>query len=238
MAETQKEKEERLNARGGGQLPKTNAKGTAMAPKLMYRGSVEFRHDLFKLGISTMLKNVSYKKFEPDLHKVPHVHFFHSHDMKGKKLLHSASVGGHFHEVTVEWNEDPTTGELSIKSMKCGPPLRTAQRRLKKGGVKSVIEPVRFETGEDDTFDEAGDVVEGRAVTTYEYDRHVHDIEYMGSEMLSPEKLKRQQESDKAALRGMVQAQPDLLQNPGEAKPGPASGDEGEGTGDPNLTET
>lgn len=188
--------------------------------KLAWKGHTEFRHDLFKLEVAVMKKNVSYKKFEPDLKNVEHAHFFHSHDMKGKVLLHSQAVGGHFHEVKVVWGKE-ADGTPFIEKLICGEPLRQVQKRTKGGRVKTVIEPVRFETGTaavDDTDEDER--------TGFEVDDHRHELTYMGSEMISPEKLKQKKEADKAALAGMMAAQPGLF-----APPDPKTGKQAASTG-------
>lgn len=189
------DKESRLNSKASSQL-KT---------KLSWKGSREFRHDLFKLELATMRKNTSYKKFHPALEPVPHVHFFHSHDMKGRENIHCQAVGGHFHEVTSEWGEEPD-GTPFIKSTKCGPALRQVQKRTRGGKMKTVIEPVKWAMG-----DAAIDDSDEDSVTGYETDEHTHKVVYHGSELISPERIRQSQEGDKAKLAAMMAAQPSLV---------------------------
>lgn len=210
-----KEKEERLNARASAPAQREPQKLTT---RLSWKGDLEFRHDLFKLLITDMKKNTSYKAFDPKLEEVPHVHFFHSHDMKGKQNVHCQAVGGHFHEVTIKWGEDKD-GNLVILSAECGPPLRIGQKRLRNGKVKSLVERVRFKKAVDPEDEDDPEY-------TYLVDDHRHEIEYRGSEMISPAKLRQQREADKAKLAQMLAAQPSLASTTEKAKPGETAGDD------------
>jgi hypothetical protein len=163
------------------QQPKSSI---AVQPKIIQRGAKTFRHDLFKATVGSTLKNVGIKKYQPELVKVEHVHFFHSHDAKGQGSKHTTAAVGHFHEV--EQYIDPATGYPAVK---CGPALRKVQKRMKNGFMKSFIEPVTFEDGNT-----------GQTVT----DSHTHEFEYLGSEELSPDKNKQRQKQDAEALRAMM----------------------------------
>lgn len=55
-------------------------------------------HDLFKLEVATMAKDISWNE-TPEYLRVEHVHFYHTIDSDGRKQEHSTATGGHFHEV-------------------------------------------------------------------------------------------------------------------------------------------
>lgn len=187
----QTEKENRLNAR------------TTTGPELralQWRGQRSFRHDLFKLGVAPMKKNVSYTQYSPKFEDVEHTHFFHSHDMKGRENAHCSMVGGHFHAIEIEWGEKED-GTPFVKRTKCGPPLRNAVKIYGKQR-RVVTEQVKFCTGKYVDPDTQHVSVE------YEFDEHTHKIEYYHSEMISPDKVKAQQMEDKKALAAMMAALP------------------------------
>lgn len=159
-------------------------------PQPVWKDAVSFRHDLFKCEISKMRKNVSYKPFEPQLEEVPHTHFFHSVDMKGRKQKYTNSVGGHFHEITVDWTK---TGPDGGPLVKCGPALREVQTKLRNGAMKTEIAKIRFATLEEGVF---------------EHDEHTHQVSYLNSEIISPAKIRAQQEEDKSKVQSMVASAP------------------------------
>jgi len=179
MSETKEQKEARLNARlsqpvaeqapvteqkpqvqqrqqPAQELPKHFEKldGPAQpAPRIVWKAAKEFRHDLVKCQVGTMLKNVSYKKYQPQIEEVAHEHFFHSVDMQGNPNRYTQMVGGHFHEILIDWDRtDPKTGGPLIT---CGPALHEVERRLKSGRTKKYIEPVQYEVA--DGMDEEGE---------------------------------------------------------------------------------
>ena len=192
--------------------------GKFEAQPVVWKGHREFRHDLFKLEVKEMKKNVSYKKYEPDLQSVEHAHFYHSVDMKGRPNKYSAAVGGHFHEVIVEHDE-----QGNIVGAKCGPALRESQKKLKNGRVKTVIEPVKFAKADYD----AEDPEEAAEAVKYIHDEHVHPLRYMHSEMISPDKIRQKQEADSSRLAKMMQADPNIVQGSQSRKTEP-EGDGGE----------
>lgn len=220
MAESKEEREQRLNAKTQVQA---EARPSAAMPQVRWKGDFEFRHDLVRLKVSTMQKNVSYKKYVPQLEPVQHEHFFHSVDMKGRANRYCQAVGGHFHEVTVDWDRPDAHGNPTIK---VGPALREIDVKSKATGkVRKRIEKVRFASGmiegDMDGGPEDDEVVE----VSYINDEHTHTAQYEGSEMLSPNRLQRQQDQDRAKLQSLMAASPQLFK--GDAKP--TKGTEGDG---------
>jgi hypothetical protein len=135
-----------------------------IAPKIVYRSTKQFRHDLFKALACTYFKNTSWRKGVVQLDPIEHAHHFHSHNQYGMAQEYTNSVGGHFHKVEVQVAADGTLVAV------CGKPLRKIQRRLRNGTVKTEIVEVAF-------FDDEKGTIK---------DDHTHTMTYMGSDMLSP----------------------------------------------------
>jgi hypothetical protein len=72
--------------------------------------------DLFKLEMADMSKNIGFDDKNPIWQAVPHVHFFHTRCSDGKVQTACSAVGGHKHEMKVEYNKN---GE--VISAVCGP---------------------------------------------------------------------------------------------------------------------
>lgn len=84
----------------------------------VYKGSIEVDHDLFKLEVATMKKNISIDDDRPIYTGVEHCHFYHSYDSSGKKQYYSNPIAGHCHKVTVQTDKD---GNLVAV---CGPAIK------------------------------------------------------------------------------------------------------------------
>lgn len=93
----------------------SNASGSAGKARI-YRGTQEVDHDLFKLSMAEMRKNVSYTD-RPDWQKFEHCHIFHTVDSNGKPQEACSAVGGHFHLVKVI-NEPGKVPALEISGPK------------------------------------------------------------------------------------------------------------------------
>jgi hypothetical protein len=155
-----------------------------------------------------MDKNISYKKFQPQIERVEHSHFFHSHDMKGRALLYSNSVGGHYHACKFRWDLPEVEIEVpqvdgSVRIYKgppieVGPAVRTIQKKLKNGGVKTIVERVRYATGDDDEDEN------GQPVQKFHSDMHTHVASYRGSEEISPDKLNARKQAERAQIAAAI----------------------------------
>lgn len=130
-------------------------------PKDVMKGNRVLIHRLFESSVTDCLKNVSYQPKKPKLEEVPHKHFFHTIDSRGKKLTQSSILLNHYHNM--EWGMDPETGELYAKS---GPPMRMTVRKLEGGEEERVEEQVHWMDNK------------GKA----HMDKHTHTWEYMDSE--------------------------------------------------------
>lgn len=154
----------------------------APSPKIVVKGTSEFRHDLFKADVATFKKNVSYKKGVLQLVSVEHSHIYHTHSSQGRPMQFTSTIGGHFHEVTTTVDAE---GNIVAK---CGPPLRTIVKK-KASGSKRVNEPVRWY--DDDKED-------------YVVDNHRHEMLYMHSEYLTQEKVAALRSQTQAAVRAEI----------------------------------
>jgi len=157
---------------------------TVTEPKRVMKGMQSFMHDLFKLEVSNMKRNVSYKKFQPQIEEVEHAHFFHSHDTGGNRNEYCVPVGGHFHKMQI------TTDKEGQVHAVCGPALKEITTTTRAGTPRNSIVPVSW-------VDEALD----KEIV----DTHTHDVAYKGSEEIWPDKVKRDQAMDAAKLSQLNQ---------------------------------
>lgn len=85
--------------------PAVTANEAAEAPAVarVYKGSQEVDHDLFKLVVAKMRRNISWSggTAPEDYVFLDHCHMFHTFDSSGRKQTRSTKTGGHFHEVTI-----------------------------------------------------------------------------------------------------------------------------------------
>lgn len=104
----------------------------------VYRNTQEVDHDLFKLLVAKMKKNISYREDDPIFEDVEHCHFFHTFDSSGKPMDTSNSVGNHFHRMI----EKKTSKGLS--EFVCSPPMQWVKK--KKGGkMQKVLQELDFD---------------------------------------------------------------------------------------------
>lgn len=111
--------------------------------KRFYDGKQEIDHDLFKLELAVMKKNVSYNDL-PDYEKIEHVHMFHTIDSSGKRQETSTAVGGHFHPIIVKGAED------GVPTLEVGPPHKHVIKKIRGRKVRVAI-PLTEEDPEGDT---------------------------------------------------------------------------------------
>lgn len=149
------------------------------APRMVMRGERKMVHHLFSSTVEDCLKNVSYTPKKPKLEPLPHKHFFHTCDNRGRRLTTCSMSNGHFHEVT--WESDPQTGELRAKS---GPALRKETRNFDDG----TSEVVDSEVGWPD------------ARGKLHMDSHTHEWEYVHSEEFSAKDVDALRQANKEGL--------------------------------------
>lgn len=124
----------------------------------VYKGTQELDHDLFKLDVARMKKNVSFTEI-PIWNYSEHVHIFHTIDSSGKKQTECAPVGGHFHAVEVTMSPD------GVPSLKVSKPMIWVLVRDRKTGKK--VKTAVLMTDEDPDSDD-----------------HTHEVIYLGSEKI------------------------------------------------------
>lgn len=134
----------------------------------VYANELVIDHDLYKLELKNMKKNMAWEAGVYDIHDVNHEHFFHTMDSSGRKLKYSNMVGGHFHEMTVI---PQPNGAPPI--VKCGPAIREVRKLVNKKMVKKFEPALRY----------AND--QGEMVT----DSHVHEVTYIRSNKIPTRKI-------------------------------------------------
>lgn len=118
----------------------------------VYKGTQEVDHDLFKLEIAPMLKNVSFSEEQPRYEQTEHVHWFHTVDSMGQPMKHTPAVGGHFHEIILV--PDANGG---VPRAMCSPPMKWVRAKGANGRMQ-------------------------RVAIELEHDHHTHTLNYHGSE--------------------------------------------------------
>ncbi len=119
-----------------------------------------------------MLKNVSFKKNQPQVVELEHSHIFHTINSQMKLQKHTSTVGGHFHEI--EWGVG-ADGKPFVK--KVGPPI-TYRYVSRSGQQKKRSGAVRWRDGERDEETDDG------VAAGYVVDKHTHKFHYIHSEEL------------------------------------------------------
>lgn len=160
------------------------------------RGQQVQIHHLMKAELAKFKKNRSWKKDQPEIIDVEHVHFFHTINSTGKAQKFTAAVGGHFHEV--EWSIDSRTGEPVAK---CGPPLK----RVAVPGPDGLVE---YENRPIEWYDKVGKM--GKRGTTI-VDNHTHPMSYLGSDEISADQIRATQTANRTALHDGMQVARETL---------------------------
>jgi hypothetical protein len=148
----------------------TPRKKKQVTPKVIMKNQKEMRHDVFKSDIQNFMENTSFTRDDPTIVQREHTHIYHTIDSQCRTLQYTNAVGGHFHKVTIEMNED---GELVAK---CSEPLKYHFRRLPRGGFKKEIGPVSWFDGNNN-----------RTIA----DNHVHELIYQHSEMINVDSARK-----------------------------------------------
>lgn len=133
-------------------------------PKLLFKEESQVIHHCWRLNVEKMKKNLSWRKGEVIIDQIEHCHYFHSINSLGMHQTKSNDVGGHFHEVKWEINDE------GYPVATCGPALRKVHKKLANGKLKTIIEPIKFWDAEKDKWIE---------------DNHTHECEYKHSNKIS-----------------------------------------------------
>lgn len=164
------------------QLVKVDADTAPPAiPKIQYRDQIQVDHHLFKGEVAIAMKS---DKFGPiKVKSIEHVHHFHSVNSQGAPQKQCHDVCGHRHEWKHYVDKE---GNLVAE---CGPPIKKVTRQRGNNMPVTTYEPVKV-------FDPDYNGGQGRWIT----DNHVHEMTYLGSDVVSKAKIRRIQESNAAAI--------------------------------------
>lgn len=102
----------------------------------IYKQDVKIESDLFKLQMSKMKKDMDNNRDDPNLIQMEHCHVWRTYDSDGKPQQYCSPIGGHFHEITYEEDEN---GAVKITSV--SPPLTWGAKKI-KGRFKKVAVPL------------------------------------------------------------------------------------------------
>lgn len=81
--------------------PPSRPQAPMAAQPRVYKGTQTVDHDLYKLKVATMKKDIGWNPKKPDMVAIEHVHIFHTIDSNGKRQTACGQVGGHHHDVEV-----------------------------------------------------------------------------------------------------------------------------------------
>lgn len=159
-----------------------------------------FEHHLFKLLPANRLQNHSYTHGDPKLENVEHVHFYHSHDRKGNRMVKCAPAGGHFHRIEVDWDKTvafeywDAGQEVYVQyegpKVHVGPAMKEFSRINRAGKEEKFYASEKF-------FDETKDDDE------QPIDNHTHVGIFVRSEIISQDRYNQRVEEDRARLNKM-----------------------------------
>jgi len=159
---------------------------TLKKTKAFERGVGEFNHHLFKLTASPMIKEHGWNSDPDQKIVVPleHCHMFHTMDSRGRSQTKCSSIGGHYHEVEVEYSEDPT----NAPEIKVGPAMREIAIKQGKRIMKKSV-PV---------------TVGGKV------DQHTHDVEYHGFDKIKARKMNEEFAKYQSEVQRKVPSHPEI----------------------------
>jgi len=176
--------------------PPAPQKATAPTPARRFeRGTQEHIHDLFKLLVALMQKDVSYKWRQPQLIPMEHSHFFHSiNDTTMQPNKYCSAVGGHFHEVKIAPGKVAANG---FPLVEVGPALTYVNKKLPNGRILKRAELVQFESVDELTGD-----------LKIIKDNHTHQVEYLGSETFNAQSRSNARVAERSKVAGLMSGPP------------------------------
>jgi hypothetical protein len=125
------------------------------AHKRVYSKDKTVDHDLYRLELAKVKKNMGLQGTYNRWLDVQHQHFHHTHDSNGKPMDKCSPMAGHFHVITVV---KPATAD-SPAVLKCGPAVKFVKHKTGSGRTKRGIEALRN-------------------------DNHSHEVSYVRSETI------------------------------------------------------
>jgi len=148
------------------------------------KGDERYEGAKFKLEGSFRKRDDGWQKYKHTFVDEIHGHTYYTiNDRNGAPNKYSAPMGGHFHEMEVDWNTPNKTGDGP--TVKCGPPLEFVRVKTRGGGSQKKVVQVRWNTE-----------IDGE----YIYDNHTHDVTYKYNEIVSPTEQRRQADEDRAKI--------------------------------------
>lgn len=117
-------------------LPNVTQREPQAPEKRIYKHKRSFDHDLYKLRLGILRRNVSYQDGQDMWVRYEHVHFFHTIDSKGRPQKNSTAIGGHFH-----YMEKIGTGPDGLAIYKASKPMVEVWRKV-QGKRRRVAVPV------------------------------------------------------------------------------------------------
>lgn len=173
------------------------------------RGARILSQDVFKLKVANRLFNLSWKAAQPKLIEQEHCHFFRSINDQGIPNEYSTAIGGHFHKVTLEWDEDGT-----LLSAKCGPPLHKTQVTMGASKRKvSRIVPVTFDNENLHT-----------GILEHLPDSHTHEMDYLYTDEFTTQKREAMRAEEAAKVKALLGEQTLKNMTTPAVKPNPQAG--------------
>lgn len=136
-----------------------------------YTNQQEVDSDLFKLSVSMMKKNHAMDgAVEPIYVDHEHTHIFRTVDSRGKAQQHCSPIGGHFHEVKVEYIGRAKRPKITF----IGPPLEWRQSRQGRRTTRVAVQ--------------------------VQHDNHTHTAEYLRSQKIKMAEVSKEFLKLQAAL--------------------------------------
>lgn len=179
------------------------ASGGVASIDRVFRGQQKVHHDLFKLTLAKMKKNVGIDEQVPDIEKVDHVHFYRTVDSNGKALLASAPVGGHHHNVKILFDQK---GNIQIAHDQNGKPILDEDG--KPFVMAEISEPLRWVKKKKGKrwvrFEEQMRI--GKIDDGGELDEHTHQIVYLRSQMIDVRNIDPKRAAEAAKVESEYRA--------------------------------
>lgn len=91
-------------------------------------------HDLFRLQVAKMTRNVSWNDEKPIYVEIDHSHIFHTIDSTGRKQETCSPVGGHHHKMTVTYEQGVAP------TVHCSPAMKYIRKRVNGENTKVLVE--------------------------------------------------------------------------------------------------
>lgn len=145
---------------------------TAPAPvefNKMYRNEQIIEDHLFKCNVASMMKNISYLKFQPRFEHHEHSHFYHASTKRGTKNFDTSFVGGHFHQIKIVGKDAD-----GYPVAECSNALTKVMRSTRSGASRTEVVPVTYYDGN---------------LEQTKIDDHTHTVTYKGTDLISENKL-------------------------------------------------